>query len=69
MSNKIDLNNLNSAICEACETVDENIIKQIVAALRSKPAPEDKWKCIYCRTINVIEWNRVGSSVCQLCNE
>ena len=69
MSNKIDLNNLNSAICEACETEDENIAKQIEAALRSKPALEDKWKCFYCKKINVIEWNRLGSAVCKKCNE
>ena len=69
LSNKIDLNNLHSAICEACEKEDKNIFKQIEAALRSKPAPEDRWKCVFCKQINVIEWDRLGSSVCKQCNE
>jgi hypothetical protein len=65
LCNKIDLNNLNSAICEACGTEDKNITKQIEAALKSKPSPEEKWKCVYCKWINVIEWSRLGSSVCK----
>ena len=69
LSNKIDLNNLKSAICEACEKEDKNIFKQIEAALRTKPAPEDRWKCVFCKQINVIEWDRVSSSVCKKCNE
>jgi hypothetical protein len=69
MTNKIDFNNLNSAICEACEKEYENITKQIVAALKSKPAPKDKWKFNFCKKINFVEWNRVGSSVCKFCNE
>ena len=49
--NKLDLKNLDSAICIACETEDKNIAKQIEVALKSEPAREDKWKCIICTAI------------------
>jgi hypothetical protein len=67
LTNKLDFNNLNSAICLACETEDKNIFKQIEAALRSKSAPEEKWKCVNCKTINAVEWNDVSSSICNEC--
>ena len=65
LSNKLDLKNLHSAICEACEKEDSNIFKQIQSGLGTKQ--KETWDCDYCKRVNDVDWNRMGSAQCSSC--
>ena len=65
LSNKLDLKNLHSATCEACEKEDKNIFKQIESALNTKQ--KETWKCCFCNKVNDVDWKSMGSSVCPVC--